>query len=120
MQVDIEDYIEENGGPPRPVPPRIEILREAIEITGNLRQAQYGDVVSNMENMAYLFSAWIKVRYGVDVPLDGEDVAKMMTLVKDVRSIASATHRDNYIDSAAYSAIAYECRVMKDKRGQSC
>lgn len=118
-QIDLEDYIEENGGPKRPIPPRIEILEDAIEITGHIRANEYGDVVHNMERMAYMMSAWIKVRHGVEVPLDGEDVAKMMGIVKDIRSIASKTHKDNYVDKAAYSAIEYECRIAKDKRGQS-
>lgn len=118
MQIDLEDYIEENGGPKRPVPPRVEILAEAIEITGKVRASEYGDVVSNMERMAYMMSAWIKVKHGVDVTLDGEDVAKMMGIVKDIRSISSKTHKDNYVDKAAYSAIEYECRLAVDKRGQ--
>ena len=117
-QIDLEDWIEQNGGPKRPLPDRVSVLAEAIKITGIHREAQYGDVVRNMENAAILFSAWIKAKYRITVPLDGEDIAKMMTMVKDVRTMQGRTHKDNYVDAAAYEAIAYECRMSRDRHGQ--
>jgi hypothetical protein len=117
-QIDLEDWIEQHGGPKRPLSPRVSVLVDAIKITGVDRQAQYGDVVRNMESAAILVSAWIKAKYGVDLTLDGEDISKIMTMIKDVRTMQGVPHKDNYIDGAAYEAIAYECRISKDKRGQ--
>jgi hypothetical protein len=117
-QIDLEDWIEQHGGPKRPLSPRVSVLADAIKITGVDRQAQYGDVVRNMESAAILVSAWIKAKYAVDLTLDGEDISKIMTMIKDVRTMQGVPHKDNYIDGAAYEAIAYECRIAKDKRGQ--
>jgi hypothetical protein len=116
-QIDLEDWLAEKTGQRRPSPERVKVLYDAIKITGVDREAQYGDVVRNMENAAILTAAWIKAKYKIEVPLDAEDMAKIMTMVKDVRTMQGVTHRDNYIDAAAYEAIAYECRVAKDKRG---
>lgn len=115
--ISIEQWIEQACDLKSPLPDRVSVLADAIRITGTDRERQYGDVVRNMESAAGLFAAWIKVKYGMIVPLDGEDVAKMMTMIKDVRTMQGKTHKDNYIDAAAYEAIAYECRVARDKCG---
>jgi hypothetical protein len=45
-----------------------------------------------------------------EVVITAEDVAWMMVLLKMARSGADGYHEDNYIDAAAYAAIAGECR----------
>jgi hypothetical protein len=90
--------------------PRLRILARAAEVTGGERADSYGPVRQNLENIATLFSAYLSMKHRVDVPLSGEDVAWMLTLLKMARSSAPGYHEDNYVDAAAYSAIAGECR----------
>lgn len=90
--------------------PRIRILETAAELTGGDRAADYGSPVQNMLETGVLWAGYLRTR-GINVALNGitgEDVANMMALVKMARS--AATHKeDNYIDGAAYIAIAGEC-----------
>lgn len=90
--------------------PRLRILQRAAEVTGGERADSYGPVRQNLDNIATLFSAYLKMRHNIDVPLSGEDAAWMLTMVKMARSAAPGYHEDNYVDAAAYSAIAGECR----------
>lgn len=62
-----------------------------------------------MDNIAILWMAYLQVKTGQLVPIEAEDVAWMMSLLKTARSV-NAYHEDNYVDAAAYAAIAGECR----------
>ena len=88
---------------------RIEILKRAAEVTGGERQDSYGPVKRNLDNIAILWMAYLQVKTGQLVPIGSEDVAWMMSLLKTARSV-NAYHEDNYVDAAAYAAIAGECR----------
>ena len=89
-------------------PKRIEILKRAAEVTGGERQDSYGPVKKNLDNIAILWMAYLQAKTGQLVPISPEDVAWMMTLLKAGRSV-NAYHEDNYVDAAAYAAIAGEC-----------
>lgn len=86
---------------------RLDILDEAHRLTGGDRAASYGAPVPNMQETATMWSSYLRTR-GVEVDLTGEDVANLMVLLKMART--GATHKeDNYVDGAAYMAIAGEC-----------
>lgn len=89
-------------------PKRIEILKRAVEVTGGERQDSYGPVKDNLTNIADLWQVYLTQRNNRLVKVEAEDVAWMMTLLKAARSMAGY-HEDNYIDAAAYAAIAGEC-----------
>lgn len=90
--------------------PRLRILKTASQVTGGERHDSYGPVKQNLDNIAALFSSYLRVRHGLDVALTGEDAAWLMVLLKMARSQAAGYHEDNYVDAAAYAAIAGECR----------
>lgn len=87
---------------------RVEILKRAAEVTGGERQDSYGPVKKNLDNIAILWMAYLQAKTGQLVPISPEDVAWMMAFLKAGRSV-NAYHEDNYVDAAAYAAIAGEC-----------
>ncbi len=89
-------------------PKRIQILKRAAEVTGGERQDSYGPVKDNLTNIAEFWQTYLTQRNGTPVTVEAEDVAWMMTLLKAARSMAGY-HEDNYVDAAAYAAIAGEC-----------
>ena len=86
-----------------------ECLSQAITLSANDRQKDYGDKVDNHNNIARLWSAYL------DTDIKAHDVAIMMTLLKIVRTKLGAVSKDTYIDMAAYSAIAGEIKFKEKK-----
>lgn len=87
---------------------RIEILKRAVEVTGGERQDSYGPVKDNLSSIAEFWQVYLTRRNGCLVQVEAQDVAWMMTMLKAARSM-SGYHEDNYVDAAAYAAIAGEC-----------
>jgi hypothetical protein len=88
---------------------RIEILKRAAEVTGGERQDSYGPVKDNLTNIAEFWALYLSQRNELQVVVTSEDVAWMMNLLKVARSLNGGYHEDNYVDAAAYAAIAGEC-----------
>jgi hypothetical protein len=91
---------------------RDEILSASTAITMGDRNRIYGSPVSNMEQTARLFRAYLVGKFGLNeecFQLSGEDVAQLLILVKMARSFRDAKYVDNYVDMTAYAAIAGEC-----------
>jgi len=78
------------------------ILNKAKELTEGNRVDTYGDVNDSMEVFANLLSAQFGHTY------NKTDAAIIMVLAKLSRIGFSYEHQDNYIDGAAYMAIAGE------------
>ena len=78
-----------------------DILKEAEKLVAGDRQKDYGDKLTNHENIAKLWSAYL------DVEITPHDVAICMGLVKIAR-LKHAHKKDSYVDLAAYAAIAGE------------
>jgi hypothetical protein len=93
---------------------RDEMLSEAIRLTTGDRNAAYGHPYDNLTHMANMVSAYLSGKRGVDLALDAEDMAWIMIMAKASRTVASPKD-DNYIDAAAYAAIAGECRTIIEK-----
>tara|TARA_R100000005_G_C4858791_1_gene121298 strand:- start:143 stop:409 length:267 start_codon:yes stop_codon:yes gene_type:complete len=77
------------------------ILEQAKELVVGDRQEDYGDKLTNHENIAALWSIFLRKK------LTAHDVAMCMALVKVAR-LMHAHKTDSYIDLAAYAAIAAE------------
>ena len=78
-----------------------DILEEANKLIGGDRNDDYGDKLTNHENIAALWSIFLRKK------LTPHDVAMCMALVKVAR-LMHAHKTDSYIDLAAYAAIAGE------------
>ena len=99
---------------------REQMLNTAKALTCGDRNKSYGPPHDNLSDCAWLWEAYLNTnqrcfRQGDDgwkVKLTSEDVAWMMVLTKMTRSFQSGFHFDNYVDAAAYAAIAGECREI--------
>ena len=91
---------------PKSNPLRIDILGIAAQLTGTDRQKVYGDAKTNMTHFAGMLTAYFAPK---GVEFSAEDAAMIMVLAKNSRVAVGKYHLDNYVDAAAYVAIAGEC-----------
>ena len=99
-------------------PHRVRILREAARLTDKDRQATYGPPAENLEDIARLWNAYLDIvteRRDSRLWLLPSDVAILNLLQKISRTIRGY-HQDNYIDAAAYAAIAGELAELEARR----
>lgn len=85
---------------------RDEILAAAQQCISNDRNRTYGDASTNFANIAALWQAYLDGLGGKG--LIPRDVAAMMALFKIGRALTSPYHEDNWVDGAAYLALAGE------------
>lgn len=101
-------------------PTRETMLNAAKALTCGDRNKSYGPPHDNLSDCAALWEAYLNTKAAClvsdgnsyAVRITSEDVAWMMALVKMTRSFQPGFHYDNYVDAAAYSAIAGECREI--------
>jgi len=89
------------------------VLQEATTLTAGDRNAAYNDPKINMQAMLELqewFERW-RTHPAVQnvAAAGGHDAAMTMVFAKLARIAVGAPKADNYIDAAAYLAIAWEC-----------
>ena len=88
------------------------ILEEANKLIGGDRNDDYGDKLTNHQNIAALWSVFLRKN------ITPHDVAMCMALVKVAR-LMHAHKKDSYLDLAAYAAIAGEIEARTNKDNQS-
>jgi hypothetical protein len=88
---------------------REKILNTASKLTANDRNKTYGPPIVNLTTLADLCNAYLKGKNIEYVEIDAVDAAIFMVLAKVSRIAANRGHNDNYVDGAAYMAIAGEC-----------
>ena len=89
-----------------------EILEEANKLIGGDRNDDYGDKLTNHQNIAALWSIFLRKN------ITPHDAAMCMALVKVARLMHSHK-KDSYLDMAAYAAIAGEIEARTNKDNQS-
>jgi hypothetical protein len=77
---------------------RKKILEEAIVITSNDRNLDYGDPEDNFRMIAELWSVYLQ---GMEIR--PHDVAVMMILMKAARVSTSPSKPDHWVDMAGYA-----------------
>lgn len=106
-----------------PVPERIpesergRLLDTAKQLTCGDRNETYGPPHENLSDCALLWETYMNTKKRYSIRITAEDVAWMMVLLKMTRSFQPGYHRDNYVDASAYSAIAGECRDVREHGG---
>lgn len=70
------------------------------------RQAKYGPPSKNFANIAALWQAHLRGRYGelATLTIDAADVAVMSALIKVARLAETPDHEDSWVDLAGYAA----------------
>lgn len=89
---------------------RIEILKEALDLTSKARLETHGTPYLNHRRIADLWTAYL------ETPITPEQVAICQALVKVSRSMQSSID-DHYVDGAAYFAIAGELAAIEQRQG---
>lgn len=98
--------------------PRTKILLEANKLTSGDRDKTYGPPIDNLSTYADLCSAYLAALPDPK-KLDATDGSVLMILAKISRIPRNKLHRDNYVDGAAYMAIAGECaEILKEEHTQ--
>lgn len=85
-----------------------EIARKAAAIVGGERAKQHGNKRDNFDNIAKLWTAWLRINHTLSKDLSGADVAKLMVLLKIARMESGAFNPDDSLDACGYAAIAGE------------
>ena len=90
-----------------------DILRDAATIVSGPRQSQHGPDREDFDKIAEIWNAYLRIRREPAVPLDAEDVATMMELLKTARSQCGAYNPDDYLDKCGYGGISGEIAARK-------
>ncbi len=85
-----------------------DILTTAAGLVDGDRQETYGDLKQNHDKIATLWNAYLSIRREPTAPLNAQDVAHLMALLKVARTQLGADNIDDSVDGAAYLAIAGE------------
>lgn len=86
---------------------REECLRMANEIVNGAREKDYGTPENNFQFIADQWASYL------NYPIDRQDVANMMILLKIARTKTGTGTDDCFIDMAGYAACAYEMNQGK-------
>lgn len=93
---------------------RSNILLSAEKLTSGNRNDLFNDPKINMSAFQELLAwaaRWQAFNIGTSANGDGHDAAMVMVYSKITRIVVGASHADNYIDAAAYLAMAWECEA---------
>ena len=85
-----------------------EILIKAAELISSKRQDTHGDCFKNHSQIADLWSVFLDDKLKPMKEITPGDVAIMMCLLKISRSTMGDFNLDDFVDGAAYMAIAGE------------
>lgn len=86
---------------------RAAVLNEANRLTSTDRANTYGDPKINLACVGELMNVYYKYARS---KCPGHEAAIMQVIAKLARiACGPQLHRDNYVDGAAYFAIAFEC-----------
>ena len=82
------------------------ILQQAKELVSNDREGTHGDARQNHEQISEFWNIFLDNKLKPMAAITCDDVAVMMALLKISRSTQGKFNVDDYIDAAAYMAIA--------------
>ncbi len=87
-----------------------EILMKAAELVSSTRQKSHGDAFKNHAQIAEFWNIYLDDKLKPMASITADEVAMMMALVKISRSQVGKHNIDDYVDGAAYMAIAGELK----------
>lgn len=92
---------------------RGQVLLDALTLTEGDRNKTYGHPHANLSTFAGLVESYLKAAGWTGPAMDSVDGSVIMLLAKVSRVAGNKHHRDNYVDGAAYMAIAAECSDLQ-------
>jgi len=96
---------------------------KAADLVRNSRQESHGDTFKNHEQIAEFWNTYLDAKLKPMASITPDEVAMMIGLLKVSRSQVGKYNIDDYIDGAAYMAIAGELKleddsILKKSRGE--
>ncbi len=91
--------------------PRIIILETAADLTGNRRNATYGEPITNLSCATELKRIYREYAGHKYCPQHDDAIESVLGKIARVAT-GQPGHTDNYVDIAAYSAIAAEVQEL--------
>jgi hypothetical protein len=88
-----------------------EILMKAADLVSNSRQDSHGDTLKNHEQIAEFWNIYLDNKLKPMASITPDEVAMMLGLLKVSRSQVGKHNIDDYVDGAAYIAIAGELKL---------
>ena len=92
-----------------------DILNKTLDLVTGSRSKQNGDIETNHNNIARLWTAYLTNK-GIVSKLTPLDVAIMMSLLKIARSQGGKYNVDDFIDLVGYGSIAGELAENVNKK----
>ena len=86
------------------------ILALAKELVSNNREHSHGDAKKNHEQIAEFWNIYLDDKLKPVASITSDNVAMMMDLLKISRSTQGNLNIDDFVDGAAYLAIAGELK----------
>ena len=86
------------------------ILELAKQLVSNDREGTHGDAKKNHEQIAEFWNIYLDDKLKPMESITSDNVAMMMALLKISRSTQGNLNVDDFVDGAAYIAIAGELR----------
>jgi len=86
----------------------IDILKKTEKLVSKDREDKHGNKVINHENIARLWTAYLKNKFKLNLVILAEDVANLMVLLKIARTQEGQFNIDDLIDACGYAAISGE------------
>lgn len=91
---------------------RTDLLAAVAQAVTADRQATHGRTEDSFQNIAAMWTVYLRQRFGCG-SLEPHDVAAMMVLLKVARVSANPGHDDNWVDVAGYAACG--CELVEPK-----
>lgn len=96
------------------------VLDEANRVINGPRAAHYGDATVNHQRIADYWNSYIRhlatARNG-EIELQPHDIAVLMILLKIARVVETSDHRDSFVDTIGYAALAHLMAVKGTEPG---
>ncbi len=83
---------------------RRNFLKQVEQAVCTDRTVSHGQPEDNFNNIATLWTAWLRGRHKVDLALDRVDVGYMSILLKTARAMSNPRYLDHALDTAGYAA----------------
>jgi hypothetical protein len=91
------------------------ILEEASRLVDGDRMEDYGHPLDDFAATAEYWTTWIHHKYGIEVPLEAEDIGWMMSLLKHSRE-GNKKKRDNKVDVVGYVRTVEKVEEERERR----
>lgn len=95
-------------------------LARARDLISGDRNDTHGERGKSFQTIAFLWNVYLQARPSPHLPLTPHEVGMLLALLKVSRSLTGAHNPDNFLDGAAYFALAGElaeaCQDEKPKQ----